>query len=115
MQSARMDLDDHHNNFYAGIHAANMAGTWQAVVNGFGGMRCQRGQLSFKPVLPKEWEKYSFKVCYRGSILEVTVAKEGATFYLSSGKYICFRVGGEKIELTEAERYTHSFDPHGSH
>ena len=115
MQSARMDLDDHHNNFYAGVHAANMAGTWQAVVNGFGGMRCQRGQLSFKPVLPKEWEKYSFKVCYRGSILEVTVAKEGATFYLSSGKYICFRVGGEKIELTEAERYTHSFDPHGSH
>ena len=30
-QSARMDLDDYHNNFYAGIHAANMAGTWQAV------------------------------------------------------------------------------------
>lgn len=29
-QSARMDLDDYHNNFYAGIHAANMAGTWQA-------------------------------------------------------------------------------------
>ena len=33
-----MDLDDYHNNFYAGIHAANMAGTWQAIVNGFAGI-----------------------------------------------------------------------------
>ena len=53
MQSARMDLDDYHNNFYAGIHAANMAGTWQMVVNGFGGMRCQEGRLRFKPCLPE--------------------------------------------------------------
>lgn len=105
MQSARMDLDDHHNNFYAGIHAANMAGTWQAVVNGFGGMRCQRGQLSFNPVLPKEWDKYSFKVYYRGSVLEVTVAKEGAEFYLRGGEHICFWSGEERVELMEGERY----------
>ena len=28
-------LDDMHDNFYAGIHAANMAGTWQGIVFGF--------------------------------------------------------------------------------
>lgn len=99
MQSARMDLDDHHNNVYAGIHAANMAGTWQMIVNGFGGLRCHNGELSFKPELPEKWESYSFNVQYRGRILEVSVAREEARFSLISGDDICFSVNGKKIEL----------------
>ena len=105
MQCARMDLDDHHNNFYAGIHAANMAGAWQAVVNGFGGMRCRNGKLRFKPVLPEEWERYSFKVRYQGSVLEVTVEKDKAEFCLRDGGHICFWIGEEKAELGKGERY----------
>lgn len=99
MQSARMDLDDHHHNFYAGIHAANMAGTWQTVVNGFGGMRCQGGQLCFEPGIPEKWEKYSFRVRYRGSVLEVTVTKEKAVFSLVEGKKVRIRVYGEEVEV----------------
>lgn len=95
MQSARMDLDDYHNNFYAGIHAANMAGTWQAVVNGFGGMRCQNGVLRFEPVLPQAWESYSFKVKYQGSVLGVAVTEEKAVFSL-----IKCRPGREEIQFT---------------
>ena len=45
--SARMDLDDYHNNFYAGVHGANMAGTWQALINGFAGMRMHHGTVSW--------------------------------------------------------------------
>lgn len=105
MQSARMDLDDYHNNFYAGIHAANMAGTWQAVVNGFGGMRCQGGVLRFAPVLPKVWESYSFKVKYRGCVLGVSVTDKEAVFSLikcyNPGGKIDFTVYGEKVELEE--------------
>lgn len=97
MQSARMDLDDYHHNFYAGIHAANMAGTWQTVVNGFGGMRCQGGQLSFEPRIPEKWEKYSFRVRYRGSVLEVTVTKEKAVFSLAEGKKVRIWVYGEEV------------------
>ncbi|MDE6956782.1 MAG: glycoside hydrolase family 65 protein, partial [Lachnospiraceae bacterium] len=69
-QSARMDLDDYHNNFYAGIHAANMAGTWQAIVNGFAGVRCQKSVLRFKPWIPYGWEKYSFKIRFRNNLLK---------------------------------------------
>ena len=94
MQSARMDLDDYHNNFYAGIHAANMAGTWQAVANGFGGMRCQGGKLSFKPVLPSEWESFTFRIRYRKSLLKVAVDKNAdrgrVTFTLLEGNPVCF-------------------------
>ncbi len=99
MQSARMDLDDHHNNFYAGIHAANMAGTWQTVVNGFGGMRCQGGRLSFEPGIPEKWEEYSFRVRYRGSVLEVTVTKEKAVFSLAEGEKVRIWVYGEEVEV----------------
>lgn len=105
MQSARMDLDDYHNNFYAGIHAANMAGTWQSVVNGFGGMRCQDGVLRFEPVCPEAFEGYSFKVKYQGNVLRLSVTREKAVFSLVSccgeRKKILFFVYGEKAELEE--------------
>lgn len=98
-QSARMDLDDYHNNFYAGIHAANMAGTWQAIVNGFAGMRCQEGILRFKPHLPKEWKSYSFKIRYQECVLKVTVRESGAEFELLKGGDMCFYINGKKIQL----------------
>lgn len=108
MQSARMDLDDYHNNFYAGIHAANMAGTWQTVVNGFGGMRCQDGVLRFEPVLPKAWDRYAFKVQYQGSILEISVMKEKVMLSLltcsTAGKKIHVTVYGEQAELEEGRQ-----------
>lgn len=103
-QSARMDLDDYHNNFYAGIHAANMAGTWQAIVNGFAGMRCQCGELKFKPRIPKEWEEYSFRIRYQDALLEVKVSRAGAEFTLIEGDNILFTVGGEEINLTDENK-----------
>ncbi len=93
-ESARMDLDDYHNNFYAGIHAANMAGTWQAVVNGFAGLRCQNARLRFKPHLPEEWESYSFRLQYRGSLLKVTITRGKAEFHLLRGAAVQFLVNG---------------------
>lgn len=105
-QSARMDLDDYHNNFYAGIHAANMAGTWQAVVNGFAGMRVQDFLLRFCPKLPKQWKSYSFKVRYRGAVLGVRVGEEGTTFTLHKGTGIRFLVNGKEVNMEkEGEQY----------
>ena len=80
-----MDLDDYHNNFYAGVHGANMAGTWQALINGFAGMRMHHGKLSFKPNLPKQWSKLTFRIQYRGSVIEVTMKEDTINFVLLSG------------------------------
>jgi alpha,alpha-trehalose phosphorylase len=99
-QSARMDLDDYHNNFYAGIHAANMAGTWQAIVNGFAGVRCQNAQLKFKPSLPKAWNSYTFKLRYKGSVIKVHVERNAAEFTLLLGESATFYVNGKKITLS---------------
>ncbi len=100
-ESARMDLDDHHNNFYAGIHAANMAGTWQAIVNGFAGVRCQNSKLRFKPWLPKSWEKYSFQLRYRDNLLRVKVTKDSAEFVLEEGESIRFCVNKTEVSIDE--------------
>lgn len=87
--SARMDLDDYHNNLYAGVHGANMAGTWQALVNGFAGMRMHHGKLSFKPHLPKQWKRLTFRIQYKESIMEVSMGREEVSFKLLSGKPVC--------------------------
>lgn len=106
IESARMDLDDYHNNFYAGIHAANMAGTWQAIVNGFAGLRCQESRLRFKPSIPKAWTSYSFKLYYQNALLRITVTKDAAEFMLEKGKKIRFYIGEKEIAI-EKEGGTH--------
>lgn len=98
-QSARMDLDDYHNNFYAGIHAANMAGTWQAIVNGFAGVRCQQSELRFEPSIPEEWEEYAFRLRFRGTLLEIQISKKEAKFTVIEGTEIRFLVGEKEIIL----------------
>ncbi len=109
-QSARMDLDDYHNNFYAGIHAANMAGTWQAIVNGFAGVRCQNGVLKFKPTIPKEWEEYAFRLKFKGALLEVRITKDKAEFTLLEGGEISFTVRGKEVVLKSGETYTYQLN-----
>lgn len=98
-QSARMDLDDYHNNFYAGIHAANMAGTWQGIVNGFAGLRTNRGVLEFNPAIPKEWNAYSFKIFYKKNLLEIKISKDEIKIRLLEGENLELYVYGEKVYI----------------
>ena len=106
--SARMDLDDYHNNFYAGVHGANMAGTWQALINGFAGMRMHHGKLSFKPNLPKQWSKLTFRIQYLGSVIEVTMKEKSISFVLLSGNpvkiYLKKDVADKCLYLMKGER-----------
>ena len=100
-QSARMDLDDYHDNFYAGIHAANMAGTWQSIVFGFAGLRLVNGVPEFKFYIPEAWNGYHFTVKIKESVLAVDVLPDGWTITLQSGDAVNFLVEGKPYELTE--------------
>jgi len=83
--AARLDLDDYNRNTSNGLHTTSMAATWMNVVYGFGGMRSDGKLLSFRPNMPKMWKAFSFKILYRGSILEVAVDKTSATFRVVKG------------------------------
>ncbi len=76
LRTSRLDLDDYNNDTEDGCHITSMAGTWMAVVEGFGGMRVKNGKLSFKPFLPEKWESFSFHVGFRGALLDVRVSKQ---------------------------------------
>jgi alpha,alpha-trehalose phosphorylase len=104
-ESARMDLDDVHNNFYAGIHAANMAGTWQAVVNGFAGLRTNSGKLQISPFLPKGWQDYTFNFLWQNNLLQVNVKAQSVCVRLVEGKNV---QAGIAIELCSKEKMLHN-------
>jgi maltose phosphorylase len=77
MRTSRLDLDDYNHEAHEGLHITSMAGTWMAIVQGFGGMRVNGEDLAFQPILPKQWESYQFRVNHRGVVKEVNVSKNG--------------------------------------
>lgn len=86
MKTVRMDLDNHQGNTEYGIHAANMAGAWACVVNGFGGMRVYDGLLHFNPYVPDNWQEYSFNITFKGSTISVKAKNEQTIYKLLEGK-----------------------------
>ena len=71
LRTARLDLDDYNHEVDEGLHITSMAGTWLSVVQGFGGMRNFDNRLEFNPIIPKQWQSYSFKINYRGTTLKI--------------------------------------------
>ena len=76
LRTSRLDLDDYNNEVHEGLHITSMAGTWLSVVEGFGGMRIRNNELHFDPKLPEGWNSLSFKINFRGTILECHFGKE---------------------------------------
>jgi maltose phosphorylase len=100
LRTSRLDLDDYNNDTEDGCHITSMAGTWMAVVKGFGGMRVSEGQLHFNPFIPKEWQSYTFKIKFRGRVLQLFVDKSGAKLNLQSGEPLTVILGNKDVQLS---------------
>jgi len=87
------DLRDIHGNTKEGIHGASLGGTWQAVINGFGGMRIKQDILSFKPKLPLGWHKIAFSLSWKGNTISVWAFHDKIELYYKTKKR------GDKIRL----------------
>jgi alpha,alpha-trehalose phosphorylase len=84
-ETALLDLHDLQHNTRDGIHLAALAGTWFALVGGFGGLRAPGGKLCFAPRLPAQLKRLCFSVWCRGGLLQVTVTPGAATYVLLQG------------------------------
>jgi alpha,alpha-trehalose phosphorylase len=84
-ETALLDLHDLQRNTRDGIHLAALAGTWFALVAGFGGMRAPGGKLCFAPRLPDRLKRLRFNLWYRERLLDVSVMPESATYALLQG------------------------------
>lgn len=83
--AARLDLDNYNRNTEQGHHATSAAGVWANLVCGYGGMRSDGTVLSFRPQIAPTWNRYQFRVSYRGAVIEVVVETANATFRLVEG------------------------------
>lgn len=79
-RSIRIDLGENLESSWDGLHAASLGGNWQAVVNGFGGVRItNNGKLRINPHLPKKWKNLKFKINWRGVRYEFNITKNTIT------------------------------------
>lgn len=101
-RTARLDLDNYNNDTDDGLHITSMSGSWLSIVQGFAGMRYDHDRLRFKPFLPKEWHRFSFKINYRGRLLAVDVSEE-VNVILLAGPSIDIEVNGELKHLEKGD------------
>jgi len=99
LRTSRLDLDDYNNDTEDGLHITSMAGTWMSVVKGFAGQRVIDGKLSFSPFVPSQWDSYSFRIGFRGTILKVKVTREGVSMERLSGNPVTILLEGKEVTV----------------
>ena len=102
-RACTVDLDDAHGNTADGIHVASCAGTWLALVAGFGGLRDFDGDVHFAPRLPQGWPGLRFRVEVRGQRIEVDMSPEATRYRLITGTGIPIRHFDEQLRLVPGE------------
>jgi alpha,alpha-trehalose phosphorylase len=102
-ETALMDLDDVNHNTREGLHLAALAGTWIALVNGFGGMRNRDGALSFAPRLPNGLTRLAFTICFRDRQVRVDATSTAATYSLLAGEAVEISHYGESLTVSKGE------------
>ncbi len=102
--ASRLDLDDYNRNTAEGLHTTSIAAAWMNIVYGFGGLRSDGKKLILNPTIPAIWKSYTFKLKYRGSVIEVTVKKGEATIAVTGGEIEAV-VCGEEVLLAGTREF----------
>jgi alpha,alpha-trehalose phosphorylase len=103
-EAALMDLHDLEHNTRDGVHIASLAGSWLALVCGFGGLRLggsehSSGKLSFAPVLPQGLTRLAFRLLIKGNTLHVEITRGSAAYELSGGDPLTISHHGETFQV----------------
>jgi len=96
---ARLDLDNYNRNSEQGLHITAMSGVWLNIVYGFGGLRTDGEQLSFRPSIPGKWSGYRFRLVYRDSLIEIAVDERQATFKTLRGPEVPVEIYGRDAAI----------------
>ncbi|MGW8194952.1 MAG: glycoside hydrolase family 65 protein, partial [Desulforhopalus sp.] len=99
-----MDLADIGGNLRQGCHIASIGAAWMVMVYGFAGMRDYKGNISFNPKLPSRCTLFRFCLRVRGSMIEVKLLPENASYRLLQGPAITLHHADMVVKLTPEER-----------
>lgn len=91
--------------FIGGVHTAAAGGIWQLIVNGFAGMKINREGLSFKPILPEEWDSVEFKLNYKENKLKVMLSSDSikVNALAANNESVEFKVKDQNYTLAAGE------------
>ena len=98
-KTCRLDLDDEFDTVRSGLHGASLGGTWQAVVNGFAGLRLCRGMISLKPFLPARWKSLRFFLHVQGRVIQISISQQGTSLRMVEGEPLMVLLNGEEVEV----------------
>ena len=107
-RTSRLDLDDYNREVHEGLHITSMAGTWISVIQGFGGMSIQKGELHFDPALPAGWKKLNFRITWRGAQLAIDITPQAVHILNEGPAEASFSLGEVKHRLPAGESAVHS-------
>jgi alpha,alpha-trehalose phosphorylase len=101
-EAALIDLRDLHHNTRDGLHMASLAGTWTALVAGFGGLRDDEGILALDPHLPDGISCLRFRLRWKGFRLTIDADHSRVTYMLRDGPHcaLTIRHAGELLEIS---------------
>ncbi|WP_127129955.1 glycoside hydrolase family 65 protein [Georgenia sp. SYP-B2076] len=104
-EAALVDLRDLHHNTSQGLHIASLAGTWTALVEGFGGLRAGGERVCLAPALPDAITRMAFRVRWRGMLLLVEMTGEEVRCSLPDqvDAALPVRLYDEELMVTSAE------------
>jgi maltose phosphorylase len=106
LRTSRLDLDDYNNDTEDGCHITSMAGTWMAVVKGFGGLRVRDERVHLKPFCPEQWQSFAFNVRFRGHLLNVKATQREVTIGNASAQPITLVVFDHELTVGGNETAT---------
>ena len=100
-EAALIDLRDLHHNTGDGLHLASLAGSWTALVSGFGGLRDDQGVLALNPCLPSAISRLRFRLRWRDFRVTVEVDHTWVTYTLRDGPHgtLTIRHADELLEI----------------
>ena len=84
-QTALVDLGNLHGNTGHGLHMAAMAGSWLVLAQGYAGLRFEDEVLRLAPRCPEGWSGYSFRMRWRGALIEIAVTANETGYTLLDG------------------------------
>lgn len=106
LRTARLDLDDYNNEVSEGLHITSMAGTWLAIVEGFGGMRIISDRVVLNPLIPEQWKSYLFHARFREILFRVKVTGKIIEITNLSDKTLMLRLFESDYEIKGADKLT---------
>ena len=71
-----------------------------SLVMGFAGVRSRPDGLHFKPQLPAQLPRLSFRLSYRGRVLQFSADSQQASYQLLSGEPLTLFHSGQAVTLT---------------